>query len=267
MKKTLLKAEHICCGYGGDPVVKDISFQVEEGESLCILGPNGCGKTTLLRGLAGILPVEGEVSVEGQSLAGMSARQRGRRIALMSQLSETYFAYTVYETVMLGRYVHRKRGLFAGKNPEDESIVEESLRKVGMLPLADRLITELSGGQLQRVYLARTFAQDPQVILLDEPTNHLDLKYQVELAEHLKEWAGRGNRCLVGVFHDINLALSFADRVLLMDEGRIAALEQAEHFKPELLNEVYGLDVGAYMRSALKRWEEGDKNEPLSKPV
>ncbi len=254
-KKALLKAEHINCGYGGPPVVKDISFQVGEGESLCILGPNGCGKTTLLRGLSGILPIKGEVSVQGKDLKGMSARQRGRKIALMSQLAETYFSYTVYETVMLGRYVHQQRGLFAGRSPEDERMVEESLQKVGMLPQADRLITELSGGQLQRVYLARTFAQDPQVILLDEPTNHLDLKYQVELVESLKEWVGQGDRCLVGVFHDINLALSFADQVLLMEDGRTAALEEAENLDLALLNRIYGLDVKAYMKDSLKRWE------------
>lgn len=251
----MLKAEHISCGYGGTPVVRDFSFQVEEGESLCILGANGCGKTTLLRGLSGVLPIEGRVTVEGEDLRRMSARQRGRRIALMSQLAGTYFAYTVYETVMLGRYVHQKRGMFAGRSPEDERMVEESLARVGMLSLADRLITELSGGQLQRVYLARTFAQDPRVILLDEPTNHLDLKYQVELVESLKEWVSQGKRCIVGVFHDINLALSFADQVLLMEEGQVRALDRAQNLDLGLLNRIYGLDVKDYMKNVLKRWE------------
>ena len=116
------------------------------------------------------------------------------------------------------------------------------------------MITELSGGQLQRVFLARIFAQDPQVILLDEPTNHLDLKYQVELIESLKEWAQKKARCVVGVLHDINLALSFADTVLLMEEGSVKAFEKSEGFDLSLLDRIYQTDVRRFMREAFKRW-------------
>lgn len=251
----MLRIEHLSCGYYKEPVVRDVSFQVEEGKRLCILGPNGCGKTTLLRGIMGILPVQGTVTVGGETLTGMSARQKARRIALMSQLSSAYFAYTVYETVMLGRYAHRKRNAFLGESEEDRHIVRESLEKTGMLPHQDRLITELSGGQLQRVFLAQVFAQDPHVILLDEPTNHLDLKYQVELMETLKEWVRKGNRCVVGVLHDINLALSFADTVLLMEQGTVKAFERAETFDLSLLSRTYQMDVQSYMRESLKRWQ------------
>ena len=251
----MLQIEHVSCGYGGKPVVQDISFEVNEGGRLCILGPNGCGKTTLLRGLAGILPIDGHVKVCGEDLAGMSARQRARRVALMSQLSATPFAYTVYETVLLGRYAHQKRVAFQSESDEDKHIVQESLERVGMLSLRDRLITELSGGQLQRVYLARIFAQDPLVILLDEPTNHLDLKYQIELVESLKDWVQREKRCVVGVLHDINLALSFADKVLLMDQGVVQACERVQEFDLSLLSRTYRMDVGSYMREALQKWQ------------
>lgn len=236
-------------------MVQDVSFEVNEGGRLCILGPNGCGKTTLLRGLAGILPIDGKVTVCGENLAGMSARKRARRVALMSQLSATPFAYTVYETVLLGRYAHQKRGAFQSDSDEDKHIVQESLERVGMLSLKDRLITELSGGQLQRVYLARIFAQDPLVILLDEPTNHLDLKYQIELVEVLKDWVQREKRCVVGVLHDINLALSFADKVLLMDQGVVQACESVEEFDLSLLSQTYHMDVSSYMREALQKWQ------------
>ena len=250
----MLEVAHLSCGYGEAPVVKDVSFQVEEGRRLCILGPNGCGKTTLLRGLVGILPIEGSVKVQGTDLRGMSAREKGKKIALMSQLSATYFSYTVYETVMMGRYVYQKKGVFSGETRDDRRIVEESLKRTGMLELKDRMITELSGGQLQRVFLARTFAQEPQVILLDEPTNHLDLKYQMELIENLKEWADRDGHCVVGVLHDINLAFSFADTVLLMEEGEVKACEKVEQFDLSLLSQTYQMDVHKFMRDSLKRW-------------
>lgn len=251
----MLQVEHLSCGYAETPVVNDVSFRVEEGQCLCILGPNGCGKTTLLRGLVGILPVDGNVMVDGENVGSMSAREKASRIALMSQLSSTYFSYTVYETVMLGRYVHQKRGAFSGETEEDRQIVQECLKRTGMLEQNDRLITELSGGQMQRVFLARTFAQDPQIILLDEPTNHLDLKYQIELMESLKQWARKGKRCVVGVFHDINLALSFADTVLLMEQGTVKACEKVEDFDLSLISQTYHMDVKGYMKNSLKRWE------------
>lgn len=251
----MLQIEHLSCGYGEKPIVRDVSFHVKEGERLCILGPNGCGKTTLLKGIMGILPAQGTVTVGGETLAGMPARQKAQKIALMSQLSSVYFAYTVFETVMLGRYAHQKRSALFGESEKDRQIVRESLEKTGMLEYKDRLITELSGGQLQRVFLAQIFAQDPQVILLDEPTNHLDLRYQVELAETLKEWVGKEKRCVVGVLHDINLAFSFADKVLLMDHGMVKAFEKTQVLDLSLLDQIYQMNVQGYMRESLTRWK------------
>ena len=250
----MLKVEHLTCGYGGPPVVRDVSFRVREGERLCILGPNGCGKTTLLRALAGILPCEGTVEIMGTELRRLSPRQRAKKLALMSQFSPVSFDYTVYETVMLGRYAHRKGGLLAGESGSDRRAVEESLRLTGTWEMRDELVTELSGGQLQRVFLARTFAQEPRIIALDEPTNHLDLRYQVELTDSLRSWAAVEGRCVVGVFHDINLALSFADTLLLLDRGSVVAYERAEQLDLALLNDLYGMDVRYHMKTTLQRW-------------
>lgn len=253
---TMLKVEHLTCGYGGAPVVKDLSFEVPAGGRLCILGPNGCGKTTLLRALAGLLPHEGKVTAEGRDLAAMDRRQLARTVALLSQISSVYFSYTVYETVLMGRYAHQTGGAFSGPGPEDRAIALECMERTGVADLRDRQVTELSGGQLQRVFLARAFAQQPRIILLDEPTNHLDLKYQVELVQELKAWAAGEGRCVVGVLHDVNLALDLADLFLLMEEGRARYFGPAAEFDPAALNRVYQMDVGGYMRRSLQRWEE-----------
>ena len=252
----MLKVEHLTCGYGGAPVVNDLSFEVPAGGRLCILGPNGCGKTTLLRALAGLLPHEGKVTAEGRDLAAMDRRQLARTVALLSQISSVYFSYTVYETVLMGRYAHQTGGAFSGPGPEDRAIALECMERTGVADLRDRQVTELSGGQLQRVFLARTFAQQPRIILLDEPTNHLDLKYQVELVQELKAWASGEGRCVVGVLHDVNLALDLADLFLLMEEGRARYFGPAAEFDPAALNRVYQMDVGGYMRRSLQRWEE-----------
>ncbi len=254
MEIIMLQVEHLSCGYGGPLIIKDVSFQVKEGEKLCILGPNGCGKTTLLRALACLLPSDGRMELLGSSLRAIPSRQRAQKLALMSQFSPAAFDYTVYETVMLGRYAHQESGLLKGESKSDRRIVEESLRLTGTWDLRERLVTRLSGGQLQRVFLARTFAQEPQAILLDEPTNHLDLRYQVELIESLKTWAAQGGRCVVGVLHDMNLALSFADTMLLLNHGQVQSCSKLEDFDLSLLDKLYDMDVRGHMVASLQRW-------------
>lgn len=250
----MLKVEHLSCGYGGSSVIRDVSFHVSEGERLCILGPNGSGKTTLLRALAGLLPYDGRIELAGSELRALSSHQRARRLALMSQLSQASFDYSVYETVMMGRYAHQRGGLLSAASEADHRSVEESLRLTGTWELRERLVTQLSGGQLQRVFLARTFAQEPRLILLDEPTNHLDLRYQVELIDSLRAWTSVEGRSVVGVFHDINLALSFAQTVLLLSNGTVLAREAVEHLDTELFNGLYGMDVRNYMIQTYRRW-------------
>lgn len=254
-EKSMLTVEHLYCGYGKVQVVRDLSFSVEEGERLCVLGPNGCGKTTLLRALASVLPWQGYVEADGTALRGLSPRQRARKIALMSQFSQTAFDYTVYETVMLGRYAHRNGSLLPAETAADREVVEDALRRTGMWEFREQAVTRLSGGQLQRVFLARTYAQEPRIILLDEPANHLDLRCQAELLTSLRDWTADKRRCVVGVFHDINLALAFADKALLLEEGRALACSSAEEMDMKLLDRLYGMDVRSYMKVMYERWK------------
>lgn len=253
-RTTILTVEHLSCGYGKIQVIQDLSFQVKAGERLCVLGPNGCGKTTLLRALAGVIPWQGSVEADGLALGGLPPKQRAKKIALMSQFSQTAFDYTVYETVRMGRYAHRSKSLFPGETEADRDAVEEALRRTGVWELRDRPVTRLSGGQLQRVFLARTFAQEPQIILLDEPANHLDLRCQAELLESLREWTVDRNRCVVGVFHDISLALAFADTALLLEEGKALACGPVEELDEKLLDRLYGMEVRQYMKRMHERW-------------
>lgn len=250
----MLLANNLSCGYGAKPVVKNVSFSLSEGERLSILGTNGCGKTTLFRAISGLLPYTGDLTVLGNEVNSLSRHELSRRVALLSQSAPIYFSYTVKETVAMGRYVHASRG-FLSRRDEDDTIVRTCLEHTGLWSLRDEQITHLSGGQLQRVFLARTFAQDPAIILLDEPTNHLDLKYQIDLIEDLKQWTTSPNRAAVGVFHDVNLALDFATTIFVMEEGTCRSFCQAEQFDLNLLSKIYGLDIPRYMRTSLERWK------------
>jgi iron complex transport system ATP-binding protein len=254
---ALLELEDVSCGYGGEDVVRKVSFRTHGHENLCLLGPNGCGKTTLLRAISGLLSLTGgRVLIDGTDIRHMKQKDISRSIAMMSQLAAIHFSYTVEETVMLGRYVRMKAGLFESPGKEDRRKVMECLEAVEMADLAARPIDSLSGGQLQRVFLARTLAQEPRIILLDEPTNHLDLRHQIELVDHLIRWSETGGRCIIGVLHDIGLASRMADRLLLMKNGTLVADGVTRDILDgNRLNEVYGLDVREYMRNMLLQWE------------
>ena len=251
----MLEVKRLSAGYGEGDVIHEISFTVDYGENLCILGENGCGKTTLLRAIAGLIPASGEALLDGSNLIGMKRGEIAARVAVLSQSAGAYFDYTVEETVMLGRYQHMRGRLLGGADEEDKAAVEEALEATGLSKLRRRSIMGLSGGQLQRVFLARTLAQQPKIIFLDEPTNHLDLRHQLGLIEYLKSWSKAGERAVVGVLHDINLARRLTDRALLMKEGRTLYLGSLAEAGPALLEEAYGVDVAGYMLDSLKKWE------------
>ncbi|MDE6764176.1 MAG: ABC transporter ATP-binding protein [Oscillospiraceae bacterium] len=253
-----LKIDGLSCGYGGADIVKNVSLNVQGGETVAIAGPNGCGKTTLLRAVCGLIPITaGGVFIDGKSVAEISPKERAQKIAMLSQTGAggDYFGYTVLNTVLMGRYSRQKGTVFSETSREDISAAERCIAEVGLENCEDRLITELSGGQLQRVFLARAFAQEPDILLLDEPANHLDIKSQNELAELLKRFAESG-KAVVGVFHDISFAAAVSDRILLMKNGEAADCGNAEDIvKSEKLSEVFGTDIRAYMKKVLKIWE------------
>lgn len=253
-----LKIDGLSCGYGGEDIVRNVSMTVKGGEITAIAGPNGCGKTTLLRAVCGLIPITaGSAFIDGKSVAEMSPKERAREIAMLSQTGAggDYFGYTVLKTVLMGRYSRQKGTVFSETSREDIAAAEKYIAEVGLNGCEDRPITELSGGQLQRVFLARAFAQEPEILVLDEPANHLDIKSQNELAELLKRFAESG-KAVVGVFHDISFAAAVSDKILLMKDGEAIACGKTEDIiGSEKLSEVFGTDIRAYMKRILKIWE------------
>lgn len=239
--------EHVSCGYRGKMILKDISLEIPADKIVMILGENGCGKTTLLKAMAGLLPYEGSIKVDGAEVKDMASRERAAKISLLSQMNRAYFSYTVEETVQMGRYRFHK-GLFEGVNQEDVKKVEEFMRKTDIYDIRDERIGELSGGQLQRVYLSQMYAQESKYIFLDEPTNHLDLKYRVSLERELKN----SGRSVVAVYHDLMPAFRLADEIILIKDGRIMKTgSPKEIWDSKAVNEVFDMDVISYLSADL----------------
>lgn len=251
----MLKLDNVSCGYNDDIFVKNISFELFGGENLCIVGPNGCGKSTLLKAIVGIINYKGKITIDNKDLKKLKRKEVASQIAFLSQITSVSFSYSVFETVMLGRYCKMDSLVFSSYTKKDVEFVNECLKNVGIFELKDRSITELSGGELQRVFLARVFAQEPKIIILDEPTNHLDLKHQIELIDYLKKWSNDKEKIVIAVLHDINLALSFADKLLILSNGNQIVYDTKKNILAKnYFNNVYGIDVKKYMLDSYVQW-------------
>lgn len=251
----MLEINNLYCGYDGIDVVKNVSIKINRGQNISIVGPNGCGKTTMLKAIANLIDYKGNILLDGKEIKNFKRKDLAKKIAFMTQTSQIYFPYTVYETVALGRYAHLD-GVFASLSKKDIDIILDCIETVGLLDYKDKLISELSGGQLQRVYLARAFAQDPDIILLDEPTNHLDLKCQIEILEHINNWTKKNNKTVIGVLHDLNLVQMFSEEIVMIKNGEIISSGKSKEVLDEhKLKSVYGLDIKGFMIKALEKWK------------
>lgn len=215
--------------YDSEFALNNLSFKVELGQLLGLIGPNGSGKTTLFKTIAGLLKIQGgKISLDGKDLSVLNRKEIAKLVAVVPQVSSPPEGFSVFEIVSLGRFPHLK--MFASETLEDIKIVEHTLQEVGLENLAEREVATLSGGEYQRVLVARALAQEPAVMLLDEPVSHLDIKYQIEILELLQNL--KKTRMIMGTFHDLNLAGSFCDRLILLSDGKILA----EGSSPEVLS-------------------------------
>ena len=252
----MLRAENVSVRYGGRTALDGVSFSLEAGQWLMLVGPNGAGKSTLLRTLTQGVPCEGAIRLNGRDIRAYKPAELAKRVGVLAQHNHVGYAYTVEEIVSLGRYAHAK-GFLSARDEDGEALVNQALALTGMQELRHASALTLSGGELQRAFLAQAFAQNPQILLLDEPANHLDLVYQKQVFGILSQWLKSPGRALVSVVHDLSLARAYGTDVLLMDKGRAVAQGKAQEvLSPERLQAVYRMDVYAWMRKMLSQWAE-----------
>ena len=247
-----IKVKDLRVSYGKTEVLKGIDLTIRPGEKVFIGGANGSGKTTLLRAMSGIIPYAGNVLIDGKEVSSMKRKEVAKLIALMPQTSNIYFPYTVNETVLLGTYASAGNSFF-GTDAKAAQFANKCMEDCDVLDLKDRHLDELSGGQLQRVLLARTFAQKSPFLFLDEPGNNLDIKYRAELCDKLNSWAagktGDIDNTLVAVFHDLEQARRCCTRAVMLKDGKVIFDGGInEGLKPGMLMEVYDFDVASYVK-------------------
>ena len=236
----MLNVENISFHYRGGPeVLRDISFSLEEGQFLAILGNNGAGKSTMLKCFNQILQVGGgHVWMDGEDLLALSHREVARRVAFVSQnIPSTQM--TVHDVVMLGRRPYMRWGF----TEEDHRIVHDAMERLNLSPLRGRYLSELSGGERQKVMLARALAQQPRVLLLDEPTSSLDIRNQYQVLAIVRDICRTGGITAIVVIHDLNLALRFCERFLLLKDGRVYRAGDRSILDRQALREVYGVEA------------------------
>jgi iron complex transport system ATP-binding protein len=236
-------AYHHRSGARADFALRDVSLVVPRGSLAGLLGPNGCGKTTLLKLLSGVLvPDGGTVSLDGRPLAAMSRRQIARRVAVVPQETHPAFDFTAMEMVLMGRHPHL--GAFRLEGPEDFAIARDALAATGTAHLAERPYMTLSGGEKQRVVIASALAQSPDVLLLDEPTASLDLRFQIEVASLLRRLNRDRGVTMVLATHDLNLAAAICDTLVLLREGQVIAQgATSDVLTPAMVQHLYGVEA------------------------
>lgn len=237
-----LRASDLSIGYDGAPIVTDLSVDVADGRVTVIVGPNACGKSTLLRGLARLIkPAAGQVILDGADIATLHTKEVARRLGLLPQNSTAPEGITVADLIARGRFPHQK--LLRQWSSGDAAAVSEAMRYTGVAELADRLVDELSGGQRQRVWVAMVLAQQTPLLLLDEPTTYLDIAHQVELLDLFAMLNRERGHTVVAVLHDLNHACRYADEIIVMKSGKIVAQGDPNSVvTAELIATVYGLE-------------------------
>ncbi len=250
----MLVVENLNFKYSDKVILNNLNLEFKPGYFYSMIGVNGSGKTTFLNTLVNLLNYEGSIKLANVEIKNMKRIEIAKKIAYVRQALELEMTYTVYEIIMLARYAHLK-GLFKMPMKEDHRIVEQIITDLDLSEIKNCYFNTLSGGQKQRVFLAKALAVEPEIILLDEPTNHLDLKYQLEIVSYAKKWVKKHQKIVIAVLHDLNLALRYADEVVLLNNGQKELFCKSEEIiKSPSLNEVYNIDVRKYMKESFQLW-------------
>lgn len=248
--------DDLCFSYGEKDVLNGISVSIKKGSLVGILGPNGCGKTTLLRCVSGYLkPKRGSIKVEGREVSAFGSRELSRMMALVPQHAVMEFDFTVRDIVLMGRNPHQK--WFSQATEEDVLTAESAMRKTGVLELADRSVLTLSGGEWQRAIVARALCQQSSLMLLDEPVSNLDIKHQIDILRMVKDVVENNGITAVCVLHDINLAAQYCSDILMLKEGKTYLWgSPCEVISEQSIKSVYGI----------KTYLKNEQNKPYIIP-
>ena len=242
-----LKLQNVTLGYNRNAVVKGMTLEANPGEMLGLVGPNGCGKSTIIKALARvILPYSGDVILNGQGISRIPRRELARLVGVVPQMPLLPSTFTAFEIVLMGRNPHL--GFLQYEGQEDMEIVWQAMERTSVQHLAQRRVGELSGGEIQCVVIARVLAQQTEAILLDEPTANLDIGRQVEILDLIKALCYRDKLTIVVALHDLNLAAQYCDRLVLIDKGRVHSEgKPGEVINAANIRQVYG--SGSYIYS------------------
>ncbi len=239
----MLQIERLSVFYGARKVLSEINLTVNAGEIVALIGPNGAGKSTLIRTISGVLPIQsGSVQANGKDVTKLDSMQRAREMAVVPQAVSLPPAFTAWETVLLGRTPYLN---FLGQaSVKDEALARLALEQVDGLQLAEKRMDQMSGGEQQRILLARALAQATPILLMDEPTAHLDIRHQIDLLQLVKQQAREKNLTVLVALHDLNLASLFADRIAIVQNGALCvAGNPQETLTAEILNSIYNVPV------------------------
>jgi iron complex transport system ATP-binding protein len=237
MAETRLQIEEMSFSYTDKKTIDDIDLSVQKGEFVGLIGPNGSGKSTVLKNLyRALMPDSGDVLLDGANLFRMSHREAAKKLGVVGQENEVPFDFLVEEIVAMGRSPHKK--LFEPDTKQDAYIIHHALEHLGMADMAKRNYQNLSGGEKQRVLIARVIAQETDFLILDEPTNHLDISYQLQIFDFVK----RLKVTVLSAIHDLNMAALYCDRLYVLKEGKIVMQGPPEEvLSPEAIQEIYGV--------------------------
>lgn len=250
----MLRVEGLNVRYRGFDAVREVSFSLEPGQWLMLAGPNGAGKSSLLQAIAQTVPSTGSIRLHGQDARQLSARAMAKQLAVLRQTQSLAYPFTVEQMVRLGRYAHQ--GIFSGGDPQGEAKVEEALAICGLSSMRHQNALTLSGGELQRAYLARVMAQDANLLLLDEPVSHLDLPYQQIIFGLIEDWLGTKGRAVLSVVHDLQLARRYGSHALLLRKGSLVASGSIDTvFSPQNLRFAFDIEVGAWFDWLYQPWQ------------
>ena len=250
----MIEVSSLSVTLGGKQIVQDVSFSADSGEWLMIAGPNGAGKTCIVNAVSQSIPYTGSVCVDGENLHGMKSRTLARKIGVLAQNRPLSYAFTAEEVVRLGCYSHRS-SFFSSPEADSEALFEAAVRSTGIEEFLSRPVTTLSGGEVQRVFLAQLFAQDPQILILDEPANHLDLPFQKQIFELTDAWRQMGKRTVISVVHDLSMAKLYGTHALLLSKGKTMAFGKADEvLTDENLSAVYGINIAQWMKKLYELW-------------